>query len=460
MLAKFHSLQELKVPLAGQLRGTGAGAFNQVATDSRMLNEGDLFLAIRGEKYDGHDFISHASAKGAAAFIVSREISSTKPSLLVEDTKLALGRLGALNRLQWPGTLIAVTGSNGKTTIKEMIGAILVRQGKTLITAANENNNFGVPMTLLRLNETYEYAVIEIGADRPGEIDYSAQLAKPQLALLTNVHKSHLSGFGTLDKVAEEKGRLINYIVANGTVILGGDSEYAQLWERQAKNKKILFFAAAREDADIRLSDFRQETLGIRFQLSLGGGAGAEFFLPLLGKHNAVNAAAACAVGWTLGVKTSLMQAVLAEFKPPSGRLSRHPLGNGCLLIDDSYNANPASCEAALRMLSDLPWEGGRIAILADMLELGEKEEEEHRRLGKLAGELRLDGLLTCGRLASLIAKNSGNLPLCKVFRDRKSLISYLDKQKLANMVFVVKGSRGMGMEEVVNFLCHKLGED
>ena len=453
----FNRLADLQVPLAGRLLGTGEGSFNKISTNTRTLKKGDLFLALKGKKYDGHDFISHAESQGAAAFIVSQELAIDKPQLVVKDTGHALGRLGGLHRLAWQGTLTAVTGSNGKTTIKEIIGAILGQKGKTLVTPFNENNHLGVPMTLLRLDESYQYAVIEVGADKPGEIGYGAKLAQPQISVLSNVYPSHLSGFGTIDKLAEEKGDLIKHTLANGTVVLGGDSKYCDLWRGMAKGRKVITFSAQRQDADVQVRDFSQEKQGIRFRLGLEEGW-TEFSLSLLGKHNALNAAAACAVGQELEVNTAQIRKALSDFKPLAGRMFHRRLGQNCLLIDDSYNANPASTFEALKVLKDLSWQGKKIAILGDMLELGDKEEAEHLKLKKMHEQL--DGFLTFGKLASLILKNRKSDSLHKAFYNKDELISHLASQKLSNMAFLVKGSRGMRMEEVADFLRHKLGEE
>ena len=460
MLTGFNNLAQLKIPLAGELHGKGDGVFNHIGTDSRTLQKGDLFLAIRGARYDGHNFIRDARAKGAAAFIVSQEIGDDMPNLLVKDTTRALGHLGTINRLKWQGTLVAITGSNGKTTVKEMIGVLLARQGKTLITPANENNNFGVPMTLLRLNESYQYAVIEIGADKPGEIDYSSQLAKPQIAVLTNAHPSHLGGFGTTENIAAEKGQLIAHTVANGTVILGGDAACVSLWTEKAKGKKIILFSAAQSDAAFRVDDFRQETAGIRFRLSSNEQGETELFLPLFGRHNALNAAAACAVGHTLGMEVSLMREILAQFTPPRGRLYPIPLAQDSLLLDDSYNANPTSAAEALRVLSELPWQGKKIAVFGDMLDLGDRAKEEHEFLGQVAEDAGLDGILCCGDHASLVVREVRHIPLRRAFRAKKDLLSFLSKENWTQTLFLVKGSRSMRMEEVVNFLRTHLGEN
>lgn len=458
MLNSINNLADLQVPLKGKLFGKGQGAFSRVTTDSRSLKKGELFVALKGEKYDGHDFISNAAARGAAGFIVNKEVTTDKPSLVVRNTDYALGRLGGLRRLAWQGIMVAVTGSNGKTTTKEMIGALLSHKGKTLITPSNENNNLGVPMTLLKLEESHRYAVIEIGADRPGEISYSAALAKPHIAVLNNVYPSHLGGFGTMDRVAEEKGELIKHSLTNGTVVLGGDCPYYDLWQKMAKDRKVISFAIRQKNADLQISDFQQETGGIRFRLGLKDGW-PEFFLPLLGEHNALNAAAACAVGQELGMTSDRMREALSRFKPVKGRMFHQRLGHNCLLINDSYNANPGSTRQALAALTNLSWQGQKIAILGDMLDLGDKAEEEHSKLGDLIKNMNLDGLFTFGPLASLLLAGGLEDSFHRAFDDKQLLMDYLDNQSFADTIFLVKGSRGMHMEEVADFLLTKLGE-
>ena len=457
MLNGINNLADLQVPLGGKLFGNSQGLFSRVVTDTRALKKGDLFLALKGEKYDGHDFVSYADSHGAAGFIVNRQIATDKPRLVVRDTRYALGRLGALHRLNWQGVMVAITGSNGKTTTKEMIGALLSLKGKTLITPSNENNNLGVPMTLLRLEDSHKYAAIEIGADRPGEIGYSASLTKPHIAVLINVYPSHLGGFGTMAKIAEEKGELISYSLTNGTVVLGADCQYYDLWQRMAKARKVIRFASQREDAEVRISNFRQEMKGIGFQLSLKEGL-TEFYLPLLGEHNALNAAAACSVGQELGLTAKQMQAALADFKPVQGRMSYQSLGHNCLLINDSYNANPSSTRQALRALKSLSWQGKKVAILADMLDLGDKAEEEHLSLAAFIEDMNLDGLFTFGELARLFIKKGTEDSYHQAFDDKGLLIDCLDKESFSDTIFLVKGSRGMHMEEVADFLITKLG--
>jgi len=457
MLNRINNLADLEIPLEGRLFGDSQGLFARVVTDTRSLKKGDIFLALKGKKYDGHDFISYADAHGAAGFIVNKQIPTDKPRLVVRDTNYALGRLGALHRLNWQGTMVAITGSNGKTTTKEMIGALLSLKGKTLITPSNENNNLGVPMTLLKLEDAHRYAVIEIGADRPGEISYSASLTKPHIAVLMNVYSSHLDGFGTMEKIAEEKGELINYSLTNGTVVLGADCQYYDLWRRMAKDRKVIGFGRQRKAADVRISNFRQEMQGIRFQLSLKEGP-TEFYLPLLGEHNALNAAAACSVGQELGLTAKQMQEALSCFEPVKGRMFYQRLGHNCLLINDSYNANPSSTRQALKALKSLSWQDKKVAILADMLELGERAEEEHLSLADFIKDMNLDGLFTFGELARLFIKKGTEDSHHKAFDNKSLLIDYLDRESFSDTIFLVKGSRGMHMEEVTDFLITKLG--
>ena len=533
----FDKLEELQTPLAGRLIGENGTVFHGVNTDTRSIKKGDLFVALVGEKDDGHDFIDNAISKGAAALITSHEVTAAVPSLVVDDTAHALGRMGALSRLGWNGQLTAVTGSNGKTTVKEMLGAILSQDKPTLITADNENNQLGVPLTLLKLSAEHKYAVVELGTDKPGEIAYSASLIKPSVAIINNAGKAHLGGFGDEKSIAEEKGSLLNFLTADGVAVLNADDEYFPVWKDLVVGRRIIKFGCC-EDADIKVENIKQGTKGISFELVFRTSmAQAENYstllksnmpeskiieskilmnIPLLGKHNAMNAAAACAAAWAMNIKPSVMQQALKDFFAIKGRLDYLVLDNGCFLIDDSYNANPVSMEAALRTLADLQLANAagieekagtekagtektehinRVAILGNMHELGESSSAEHKKLGELAADLRINTLLTCGDAAenclhsfrqcfgqrfrqpckqnvkqsdisvkNIPGKNTPgkNIIESKSFNTPQEVNDYLDEMELDKMkgtIFLVKGSRASLMEKVAQHIVHKLGK-
>ncbi len=498
----FDKLEELQTPLAGRLIGESGAVFHGINTDTRSIKKGDLFVALVGEKDDGHDFIDNAISKGAAALITSHEVTAAVPSLVVDDTANALGRMGALSRLGWNGQLAAVTGSNGKTTVKEMLGAILAQDEPTLITAANENNQLGVPLTLLKLSAEHKYAVIELGTDKPGEIAYSASLIKPSVAIINNAGKAHLGGFGSEKSIAEEKGTLLNFLAADGVAVLNADDEYFPVWKDLVVGRRIIKFGCG-EDADVKVENIKQSAKGISFNLvfrtSMTQAENSTAFteskilmkIPLLGKHNAMNAAAACAAAWAMNIEPSVMQQALGDFSPIKGRLDYLALDNDCFLIDDSYNANPVSMEAALRTLVDLQLTGtagieemagtentgtektehiNRVAILGDMRELGESSTAEHKKLGELAADLRIDTLLTCGDAAENCLhsfRQSGKQNVeqsaipSKSFNAAQEVNDYLDKiepDKMKATIFLVKGSRAAFMDKVAQHIVHKLG--
>lgn len=491
MVLAANSLEELCFPLGGKIIGDMQTSFNDVSTDTRNINKGDLFVALSGDKYDGHTFAEQATSKGAAALVVREELALPIPQLLVDDTTIALGRIGALSRLNWHGELLAVTGSNGKTTVKEMIGAILRNANKAtevLMTEANHNNTLGVPMTLLRLAEDNKYAVIEIGTDSPGEIGYSAALAKPSVVILNNVTLAHFAGFGSRENIAREKGSLLEHLVADGLAIINGDDDFCPLWEEMAKKKgvvRVLKFGYG-DSCDLRISNAKNTSTGIEFNISLSvkatelmdfantGKSSQEIVLelPLSGLHNCLNATAAYAACCSIGLAPSKVSDALTDFNNLKGRLDNIPLTNNCFVLDDSYNANPASMIAAINTLDERAAGRKRLAIIGDMYELGDEAMVGHQQIGELAGKLNLDGLLACGEMAEEIIKsynktkgatNKNNGDLVQAFTSAKEANEYLDdyivQHGFENTVFLVKGSRGMRMERSVDFLIDKLGK-
>lgn len=498
MVLAADCLEELRFPLAAKIIGDAKTEFNGVSTDTRSINKGDLFIALSGDKHDGHVFADQAVAEGAAAVVVREEVPLQVPQLLVDDTGIALGRMGALSRLNWQGQLLAITGSNGKTTVKEMIGTILKHaktEAEILMTEANHNNTLGVPMTLLKLTEENKYAVIEMGTDSPGEIPYSAALTKPSVAILTNITMAHFAGFGSRENIAREKGSLLEHLIADGLAIINGDDDFCPLWESMAKDKgimRLLKFGYG-ETCDLRISNAHNTEKGVAFNIVLSAKA-AEIMgsinahnidnidnmdlkeisleLPVTGLHNCLNATAAFAACCSIGLTPSNISDALAGFENLKGRLNNLPLSNNCLVLDDSYNANPASMIAALNALNDIAGDRKRVAIIGDMFELGDEELAGHRQIGEFAGKLNLDGLLACGSMAEEViatyhkaVDNNGaiNTELVRSFATATEANEYLDdyinQHGFIDTAFLVKGSRGMTMDRSVNFLMGKLGE-
>ena len=494
MALMFRHLRELEAPLGGRLMGGSDAKFMNINTDTRRIKKGDLFLALIGNKHDGHNYIDSALAKGASAIISERSIETPLPFLLVDDTTVALGRIGALSRLGWVGQLAAITGSNGKTTVKEMLGAILGATGRTFITPANENNNLGVPLSLLKLSVKHKYAVIEIGADKQGEVSYSAALTKPNLAIITNVAKAHLGGFGSKENIAQEKGSLLKFLAADGIAILNSDDEYFLLWKTMLQGRKMFSFGLSK-DADFMVKDIRHTSKGISFNLNIKEDLNSPSFqlkdklkntykhlpdaennifieIPVMAEHNAINAAAACAAAFAMGVDFCIMQASLKKFYPVKGRLNCLALTNNCYLIDDSYNANPDSMATALRTLAAINFDGikRKVAVIGEMHDLGDSSITEHKNLGKLAAELKIDGLMTCGEvtanaLHTFLRDNKkvtdkNRLSWCKEFNSPHEINKYLNDMNsdiLEGTVFLVKASRLAKTEQVVQTIQNKL---
>ena len=443
-----------------------------ISTDTRRLQAGDLFVALVGERFNGHDFLGQAEAQGARAFVLSETRPTDRPVLLVEDTTKALGRLGAVHRLAWSGHLWAVTGSCGKTTVKDMVTCILAARGKNKIVATekNLNNHLGVPMTLLRLTKEQQFAVVEVGASQPGEIDYSANLAKPNCAIITGVAPAHLGGFGSQTRIAEEKAKLLKHLSADGVAVVPAGSPYDALWRKEAAGRRLIYFdtvysdnghSATRDQAQVRIANCRQQRVGIEFDLQTAFER-AHFSIPILGLHNCSNAAAAVAAVTAMPeAKFTLAEAsaALAHYRPAASRLELHQLMNDGLLIDDSYNANPTSVRAAMQTLAQLP--GRRILILGEMLELGARARAAHTSLGDEALRLNLDGLLTCGEMAGLAVQQietvKGKDAAYQRFEHQDELVAYLHDLDHRGVTYLVKGSRGARMEVVVTALLRGL---
>jgi UDP-N-acetylmuramoyl-tripeptide--D-alanyl-D-alanine ligase len=444
---RSYSLSELREPLDARVLGVDA-RFNAVSTDSRSIQSGDLFVALTGENFDGHRFIEQVSASGASAAVVSGAGPFPLPSLQVRDTRLALGQLGALNRLQFAGEVIAITGSSGKTTVKNMLYAILQHCGETLATAGNYNNEIGLPLTLLQLQTQHQYAVLEMGASRAGDIHYLCDLALPTVTVLLNALPAHLQGFGSVDGVAKAKGEILSALQGKGTAVFNADSEYAPLWRELAANSKSLEFGFA-EDAAVRADKI--ESLGAdgsRFLLKTPAGE-LEVELPLPGRHNIANALAATAAALAAGAKLEQIREGLAGLVAAPGRLHKLTTATGATVFDDSYNANPGSMRAAIDVLADT--EGRQWLVLGAMGELGEASEALHAEVGRYALAQGIDKLWATG--ADAVAAVSAFGDQGRFFDTREQLSQELLNQVATGDVVLVKGSRSAAMELVIEVL-------
>jgi UDP-N-acetylmuramoyl-tripeptide--D-alanyl-D-alanine ligase len=432
--------------LAHALKATHHGrdaVFTGVCTDTRALAKGDLFVALTGPRYDGHHFLSEAIAAGAAGALLGRALDTPLPYVEVADTRRALGRFAAYWRRQFSIPVVGVTGSNGKTTVKEMIAAILARTGPGCVTRGNLNNDLGVPLTLLRLRATDRYAVIEMGMNHLGEIEYLTDLARPSVALITNAAEAHLAGLGSVAAVAQAKGEIFSGLAADGTAVVNADDAYCELWKRLAAPRRVLTFGLARP-ADFR-ADYRPEGLGCALRLVTPYGE-IDARLPLLGRHNVLNALAASAAALAAGAAPADVPVGLAQLKPVSGRLELKPGVSGARVIDDTYNANPASVAAALEVLHEFP--GERVLVLGDMGELGAAADESHRRIGELARQRGIQRLFALGELTrhtvAAFGKHALHFDSPEVLAD--ALLDCLHGEATV----LVKGSRMMRMERVV----------
>ncbi|WP_416413141.1 UDP-N-acetylmuramoyl-tripeptide--D-alanyl-D-alanine ligase [Pantoea sp. App145] len=426
---------------------------SDVVTDTRKVTAGCLFVALVGERFDAHDFAADAIDQGAQALLVSKQLPVAVPQVVVADTRIAFGRLGAWVRQQVKARVVALTGSSGKTSVKEMTAAILRQCGETLYTAGNLNNDFGVPMTLLRLTKEHDYAVIELGANHQGEIAYTTDLVRPETALVNNLAAAHLEGFGSLAGVAKAKGEIFAGLPPHGTAIINAESNDLLNWQPQFAGKTLWRFSPQPQaDAEFRASDITLRPDATLFTLHTPRGDIA-ITLPLPGRHNIANALAAAALALSVDAPLSAIQAGLKTLQPVPGRLFPVRLAEHQLLLDDSYNANVGSMTAAAQVLGDMP--GYRVMVVGDMAELGEEAEACHRQVGDAAKAAGIDCVLSTGHLSQLISENSGN---GEHFASKAALIERLRTllSEHQDITILIKGSRSAAMEQVVQSLQEK----
>jgi len=443
------SLTELARVLDGHLHGADC-AFNEVSIDTRSLRTGQLFVALKGPHFDGHDWLSVAKDKGAAAALVERVNQSVDlPQLCVKSCRAALAQFAAWHRSRWPGRLVALTGSSGKTTVKELLAAILkVQFGAICATQGNLNNDLGVPLTLLQLLPEHQAAVIELGANHVGEIASNAALAKPEVALITNAGSAHLGEFGSLQKIVDSKGEILDALASDGTAVLNLDDDAFSTWQTRADGRRVFSFSVADSRADCYATDMDLDNNGCA-TFTLNSPAGSiEIALQLLGLHQVANALAAATAAYALNVPLVAIAEGLQNASPMSGRGKlRHTL-KGQRLIDDSYNANPAAMHAAIDLLAT--FSERRALVLGDMGELGEMSEASHREIGCYASG-KVDALYACGEMMTHAVR--AFIGESQHFADFASLIAALNQQP-TDSVLLVKGSRSALMDKVVRALC------
>ncbi|MHB0973005.1 MAG: UDP-N-acetylmuramoyl-tripeptide--D-alanyl-D-alanine ligase [Thiobacillus sp.] len=420
----------------------------RVSTDSRSIRPGDLFIALRGERFDGGNFAAQALQQGAAGVVLDRtQAPGIATALRVDDTRLALGRLGAAWRQRFAIPVVAVTGSNGKTTVKEMLAAILrVEAGSddaVLRTEGNLNNDIGLPLMLLRLRETHQFAVLEMGMNHAGEIDYLSRLARPGVAVVNNALSAHIGFLGSIENIARAKGEIFNGLSDAGIAVFNADDPHAWLW-REANTRRCVIDFGLRQPAAVR-GHFLPAGFGSALTLALPG-ATLDIALQVPGEHNAMNALAAAAAAFALDVSHRSIVAGLAGFTGVKGRLQRKPALHGSTFIDDTYNANPDSVKAALAVLAQQT--GRKVLVLGDMGELGSDAAAMHREIGLAARAAGVDRLLALGELSqeTVGAFGAGAMHFERI----EELLAELENELAPDTTVLVKGSRFMQMERVV----------
>ncbi|HJU08969.1 MAG TPA: UDP-N-acetylmuramoyl-tripeptide--D-alanyl-D-alanine ligase [Rhodanobacteraceae bacterium] len=436
-------LSEVALWTHGTLHGADAQA-RGVSTDTRKLIPGELFVAIKGEHHDGHDHLAQAAQQSAAGALVSRRVDAQLPQVVVADTVLALGDLASAVRAQRRARVVGITGSNGKTTVKTLTASILQHHGRTHSNAGNFNNEIGLPLSLLSMPEDAQYAVIEMGAGKPGDIAYLAAIARPEVGLVNNIAPAHLERMGSLEGVAETKGAMYQALPADGTAVINTDDAFADFFAGLAGSRRVLRFGFD-SDADLHAASMETRADGSTFTLITPDGS-QRVRLPLPGRHNIANAMAASALAFALDVPLTTIVVGLENVNAVGGRLQRRKAPRGWHVIDDSYNANPGSAAAAIATLALQP--GERWLVLGDMAELGANAVALHAQIGEQARDAGIDKLFAIGALSQHAARAFGTK--AQHFNDQSQLIDALRAQLHAGVTVLVKGSRSSAMERVV----------
>ena len=454
----IFTVEEIAGATGGTVSGAATGVVSAVATDSRTVAPGELFVALRGERFDGHDFVEAAAGRGVTVFLVERGWLAGKPQpagssfVAVDDTLRGLGELAAFHRRRFDLPLVGITGSNGKTTTKEMLAAILAQTGPGLKTQGKLNNLIGLPQMLFLLSGEHRWGVLEMGMSAFGEIDRLAEIAQPRVGVITNAYPAHLATLGSVEGVARAKGELFLRLPAGGFAIYNADDPLIAACPTSPGVERLGFGLHGAAVTAREISGCGRQ--GQSFVLALPGGE-LPVTIRAFGLHNIYNALAAAAAAHVLGISPEAIVSGLASFRPYDKRFQLEDLG-ALILIDDSYNANPASMAAALLTLRDLKEEGRGIAVLGDMLELGEESAAAHRDVGRLAATC-VDRLYLLGEMAASMAEAAvgAGLPAEEVFvaQSHEEIVADIARDHLDGDCIVVKGSRGMRMERVAEAL-------
>jgi len=431
----------------------GKQRFKAIATDTRQSMKDSLFVAIAGENFDGHDYVDAAANQGAVACMLEKSAETTLPVIKVDNTIKAMGRLAKAVHQEISPSTIGITGSCGKTTVKEMTASILSQSGTVLSTRGNFNNAIGVPLTLFRLTEDDQFAVIELGASKPGDIDEIAQLVEPDVAIITNISEAHLQGLGSIEGVATVKGEILDYLQEDGVAVLEHNSPWLNQWKSKLiKNQQLRTFSLSNKQADYYATDIKAADLkigmGTSFQANTSIGA-VEIQLSTPGEHNIKNALAAMAAAISLGATLEQCKSGLADYVQVSGRLNLLQGIHGSQIIDDSYNANPASLKAAMDVLGT--FSGYRVLVLGDMAELGDQSIPAHQQAGQQVKQYGFDALYCSGELSKYTAESYGEG--AEYYATHEQLSSALLEKIDSSWTVLIKGSRSAAMENIVKSL-------
>lgn len=435
----------------GTLQGNDI-TINKVITDSRVDCRDALFIALKGEKFDGHEFVEKAKYQGAKALLVQHSVESNLPQVIVSDTEKALGLVAKYVRDQVNPLVIGITGSAGKTTVKEMVASILRQKGNLLATQGNFNNHIGVPLTLLRLKETDQFAVIEMGANHMGEIAYCASLAKPDISVINNVEAAHIEGFGSVEGVAKAKSEIYQALTDKGTAVINLDSDFADQWIEQFASLQKITVSRHKNANFVADNCQTQDNGNVTFTMQHtqdGNSQSISVQLPVPGMHNVSNALVAAALASAACADREMIKVGLETMVSVKGRLNQFKAANGALIIDDTYNASVASVKAAIDYLASLS--GTKVLVLGDMAELGDESDRYHREVGKYAKENNINQLLVSGQWVKHSADAFGDN--AQWFENKEFLVSHLKSVIQSDYKILVKGSRSAQMEQVVDAL-------
>ena len=449
-----RTLKEFAQTCGGTLSGIDRG-YTGVSTDTRTLKAGEVFVALRGPRFNANDFVAAAETAGAVAAVVDKRVDRPLPQIIVSDTQAALSASAAAWRAQFTMPVVGVAGSNGKTTVKEMIAAILERSGSTLSTRGNFNNHIGVPLTLHRLEASHRYAVVEIGANHAGEVASLLKLARPTVGLITNAGAEHLEGFGSLEGVARAEGEMVAGLDETATAVINADDAFADLWRGMARGRVTTFGIVAPADFSASEMHTSIDATGFVTRFKLRAPAGVmPIDLHLAGNHNVLNALCAAAAATAAGASLDDVRAGLATMRPVPGRLQFKTAPSGAWIVDDSYNANPSSMKAGIEVLASV--DARRWLVMGDMGELGSFADESHGEIGRFARNNRIDRLFATGKLSQLAVEAFGQGG--EWFADTDALARAVNAELTREVCVLVKGSRSNRLERVVEALVGSAG--